>query len=165
MAEDAGNEEDLLADLYYARKGAGFTSERARRAGILIDVLGGPGKPYPLMRERLLAAIQTNVGIHTVLDDGRWVQTTEHYRTLCLYEGVEYLEFSTDIPAMVRNDKPTRIKVVEDGRGRTIRFHPDTSPTTRASWSTPSSLSSTIQTMGNQTVCCTRRRAPSTCPP
>jgi hypothetical protein len=207
MAAGSRNMEDLVADPYYLRKGAGFTPDRARRAGILIDILGGPGQPYPLMRERLpaaidtlnpdnalllrtafglepsiqgrtlkarrlaygrlvnrrvdtvtdrenraiealivpllteqyalspygesatlmhTAAIQTNVDIHTVLDDGFWVQTTEQYRTLCLYEGAEYLEFSTDIPAMVRNDKPTRLEVTEDGQGRTIRFYPVT---------------------------------------
>lgn len=207
MAAGSRNMEDLVADLYYLRKGAGFTPDRARHAGILLDILGGREQPYPLMRERLLAAIdtldeekalllraafglepsiqgrtlrerrtaygrlvhrkidtvtdrenraikdlvvpllteqyalspygesatlmhtaaiQTQVGIHAILNDGMWVQTTETYQTLCLYEGAEYLEFSTDIPAVVRNDKPTRMEVVEDGQGRTIRFYPAT---------------------------------------
>lgn len=59
MVRRSRNTEDLIADLYYLRKGEGFTPGRVRHAGILIDILGGPEQTYELMRERLLAAIDT----------------------------------------------------------------------------------------------------------
>lgn len=71
------------------------------------------------------SAIQTNLSIHTILQNGHWTGTTEQYQTLCLYEGAEYLEFSTDIPAIIHNDKPTRMEVIDEQHGKTMRFYSD----------------------------------------
>lgn len=202
------SKEDVLADLYYLRKSEGFTPGRARNAGILIDILGGPDQPYVLMRERLLAAIdtldpdkalllraafglepsitgrtlrerrlaygrlvdrkvdtvmdredqaiqelivpllteqyalspygesatlmhtaaiQTRIHIYTTMRDGIRTGTSESYQTLCLYEGAEYLEFSTDIPGEVTSSTAHQLQLIDTGNGsRSIRCYPIT---------------------------------------
>lgn len=204
MVKRSRNTEDLIADLYYLRKGEGFTPGRVRHAGILIDILGGPEQTYELMRERLLAAIDTlgpdkalllrtafNIeptvsgntlkqrralygqaisrkvdtvtnrenraledlivpllteryalspygesaslmhadaiqmltSYHTVVENGYWVSTTEHYKTQCLYEGAEYLDFNTDTPSSLTTNSPLKVETIQDGKGQTNRFY------------------------------------------
>lgn len=50
---------DVLGDLLYLRKGAGFTDERFAARNALIGVLGGPSEHPDVLRERVESAIQS----------------------------------------------------------------------------------------------------------
>ncbi|WP_133177000.1 hypothetical protein [Mycobacteroides abscessus] len=51
--------EDLLADLLYIRKDAGFTSERIINASTLRWMLGGDCEPFEALQERFISAINS----------------------------------------------------------------------------------------------------------
>ncbi len=61
MSDDpiAADAADLLSDLIFMRKSAGFTAGRIVNAGTLRHVLGGADAPYNNLRDRFVSAIQS----------------------------------------------------------------------------------------------------------
>lgn len=56
---ERGVEADLIADLTYLRKGAGFTCSRVLQASTFLGVCGGRNQPFEVIRERMVAAIDS----------------------------------------------------------------------------------------------------------
>jgi hypothetical protein len=54
---DKNQLEDLITDLMYIRKDAGFTAQRMREASTLIEILGGGEQDYAALKARLISAL------------------------------------------------------------------------------------------------------------
>ncbi|SKV44405.1 Uncharacterised protein [Mycobacteroides abscessus subsp. massiliense] len=59
MERRLAGSDDLLAELLYIRKDAGFTSERIVNASTLRWMLGGDCEPFEALRERFVSAINS----------------------------------------------------------------------------------------------------------
>ena len=49
--------EDLITDLIYLRKDAGFAPRRMRMASTFLEIIGGEGEAYDTVKARLISAV------------------------------------------------------------------------------------------------------------
>lgn len=87
-----------------------------------------PGARVPEMHN---SVIQENVEILTIVEDGYWQQTREHYRFLALFDEADYLRISNSFPGTVTPQPPFTVRSHKLGESYSHDFYHQDGPMRR----------------------------------